>query len=240
MKPFIGMTAAYTAFNNLQVYKTNQTYVEAIIRAGGIPVMLPAALSAEECVHYAQILDGLLVPGGDDVSPYLYGEETMPQVTYLNRHMDLFEIELIRKMATANKPVLGICRGHQIINVAFGGTLYQDLDKQVPEHICHLQSSAIREEPFHKVSLEEHSRLASIFGQSAVETNTYHHQAVKDVAPSLKIVGRTSDGVVEAIESESQFIVGVQWHPEGMACRYPVFDKLFQAFIKEAVSAKNE
>lgn len=234
MKPFIGMTAVYTAVADLQVYRTNQAYIESIVRAGGIPVMLPEAAPVEDCARYAQMLDGLLVPGGIDVSPYLYGEEAMPKVTHISRRLDIFEIELIRQMAELKKPILGICRGHQLINVAFGGTLYQDLDTQMPGHLCHHQDGSTREEPFHKVVLEKESRLATILEQDFVETNTFHHQAVKEVAPSLKIVGSTSDGVVEAIEAEGQFIIGVQWHPEGMALRYPVFDNLFQALIAEA------
>lgn len=238
LKPIIGLTAMYTELDGMKFFKTNDAYVQAVLRAGGIPVLLPVTTTIEEYEQYAESLDGLLIPGGADVSPSFYGEEPVPEVTVIHRNDDAFEFALVRKMAQLNKPILGICRGHQVINVAFGGSLYQDLPSQYGKKQCHCQSSTIRSEPFHTVTLKPESRVAEIFGDTVLETNTFHHQAVKEAAPSFHVVGTAKDGVVEAIEHESKFIVGLQWHPEGMAVEYPQFQKIFNALVAEAEKCK--
>lgn len=233
LKPVIGMTAMFSDANGSRVYKINDTYVQAIIDAGGIPMILPSCSSIEEYVQFADHLDGYLIPGGADVSTLLYGEEPVRPVVYVRRADDEFEFAMIRKMAKLNKPVLGICRGCQVINVAFGGNLYQDIPSQIPNSNSHYQT-APRHEAFHNVDLVEGSRLAQIFGCTNLQTNSFHHQSVRDAAPGFNIVGKARDGVVEAIEHESKYILGVQWHPEGMYPVHEVFRKLFKDFVNEA------
>ena len=216
-----------------QVYRCNQSYVHAILNAGGIPVLLPSNGADADYAELAEKLDGLLVPGGADVSTLLYGEEALQSVTNMKSANDTFEFAVIRKMAELGKPIIGICRGIQVINVAFGGTLYQDLPSQYPSKQQHYQKGP-RYEPFHHVELEKDSHLAEIFGCTELATNTYHHQAVKDVAPGFRAVAHARDGVIEAIEHESKYILGVQWHPEGMVDVHPEFKPFFEKFVEAA------
>ncbi len=196
-------------------------------------MILPACNNIEDYLEFADQLDGYLVPGGADVAPILYGEEAKRPVVYVRQADDEYEIAMIRKMAEQNKPVLGICRGCQVINVAFGGNLVQDIPSMLPESNSHYQT-APRHEAFHSVELLEGSRLASIFGCTQLRTNSFHHQSVRDAAPGFHIVGKAKDGVVEAIEHESKYIIGVQWHPEGMYTVHEEFCKLFNDFIAAA------
>lgn len=237
LKPVIGMTAMFSDANGLRIYKINETYVKAILDAGGIPFILPSCGKEEEYVQYADKLDGYLVPGGQDVATLLYNEQPSRHVTFVRSEDDEYEFALIRKMAELNKPVLGICRGSQVINVAFGGSLYQDIPTQCPEAHGHYQK-APRYEAYHDINLVSGSRLANILGCEATRINSYHHQAVKDVAPGFHVNAKATDGIIEGIEHDEKFIIGVQWHPEGMYEVHPHFKNIFDAFIAEA--AKNK
>lgn len=232
MKPIIGVTACRNE-ETKKIYKTNTSYVEAILQSGGIPMMLPAVGEVSYCQQIIQHLDGLLVPGGPDVAPSLYNEEPCPQVNYVRKDVDLFEVELIRLAKEHNKPILGICRGIQIINVTFGGSLYQDLASQYKNELCHRQNANITDEPTHRVYLEENSHIAEILKATVAEVNSYHHQAVRDVAEGFTITGRAKDGVIESIESQDGWIIGVQWHPELMTQRFQQSKGLFDAFVEQ-------
>ncbi len=240
MKPIIGMTIMCADVNGSKVYSIHEGYTKAILAAGGLPLYLPAVGSPEEYAELAaQHIDGYLVPGGADVAPLLYGEEPQRTVTYVNSFNDLYEKALILKMAELGKPVIGMCRGIQMINVAFGGTLWQDLPSQVPDSIGHLHRGPLYE-GYHTVNLAEGSRLSEIFGENKLYTNTTHHQAVKDPAPGFKVAATAPDGIIEAIEHESKYVFGVQWHPECMFEVHPVFAKYFEAFVEEAKRVKNK
>ncbi|PWM36759.1 MAG: gamma-glutamyl-gamma-aminobutyrate hydrolase family protein [Clostridiales bacterium] len=236
MKPLIGMTAALEPAvgalqtNSWSLYKTNHDYVDSVRRSGGTPLMLPFG-TLEEARQYAAAIDGLLVPGGGDIAPLLYGEEPIRGVTYVSRDFDRFEIELIQEAARLHKPILGICRGHQVLNVAFGGTLYQDLPSQLPDTICHCQANEIRGELFHSVSLVPGSKAASLIGKTEIEVNSFHHQAVKKLGEGLVCSGKSPDGVVEAIEAKEGFIVGVEWHPENLSEHHAEYKRLFDGFV---------
>lgn len=230
MKPIIGVTA-FLNEETKKIYKTNSSYIEAIIESGGIPFMIPTVVDIANCRQIVGHLDGLLVPGGPDVTPSLYNEEPCPQVTYARKKVDLVEIELIRLAKEYNKPIFGICRGIQIINVAFGGSLYQDIASQYKNEMCHRQNPNITDEPTHKVYLEKNSHIAKIIKDTVIEVNSYHHQAVKDLAEEFKAVGWAKDGVIEAMESQDAKIMAVQWHPELMTKRYEHSKGLFDAFI---------
>lgn len=233
MKPVIGMTAMPHEDASSKVFQTNQTYVNAILNAGGLPLLLPAKGSENDCLELAEHLDGLLVPGGADVSTLLYGEEALQPVTMMNSSNDRFEIALIRRMAELNKPIIGICRGIQVINVAFGGSLYQDIPSQIQTKQNHYQKGP-RYEPFHYVELEEGSKLADIFHCRTLAVNTFHHQSVKDVADGFRVTAKAHDGVIEAIEHKEKYILGVQWHPECMVDVHDEFIPFFDNFIQEA------
>lgn len=231
MKPIIGMTACRGEGG---VYKTNDTYVKVIVRAGGVPVLLPIATRLEDCARLASMLDGLLIPGGIDIAPQFFGEEPVKEVTCIDWEQDEFELELLRQAAAQKKPVLAICRGLQLVNVAFGGTLWQDIPTQCPQAHGHRQETESRSEPYHTVRLSPGSRLAAVLGKEELRTNSYHHQAVKDTAPGFAVCAWTGDGIIEGIESEDGSILAVQWHPECMEERHPQFRPLFEDFIRRS------
>ena len=229
-KPLIGITAAYTF--DRDVHAQRSTYLRAVWRAGADAIFLPCAPDASGCEAFISAVDGLLVPAGPDVSPQLYGEQPIPQAPTTRKSEDLFEIALIKEAKKQGKPILGICRGMQILNVAFGGSLYQDIPSQFGMQICHSQGQTIRDEGTHLVKMDEDCRLAKIFKSTEFYVNSYHHQAVKELAESeFKIVGRALDGIPEAIENADGSIMGVQWHPECMP-QEKMFQDLFTDFVK--------
>ena len=230
-KPKIGLTSFIFYSENPRKFTTNARYVQGILDAGGIPVLIPVTENLEDCKAYLDMVDGLLIPGGEDVAPEFYGEDPVPQVNYINRTKDLFDMELIRLAQEQKKPIFGICRGLQVLNVALGGSLYQDIPSQLPKAICHLQSSDLRFVGTHKVTLEPQSMIGQVLG-AEVMANSYHHQCVKQLAEPLRCVGKTSDGVVEAVETEDGSIFAVQWHPEEMYREEPVFAGLFRKLIE--------
>lgn len=232
MKPMIGITCLYDWKN--EVMRQNHTYVNAVHKAGGIPVLLPSVNDEEVIQGMLDGIDGLLVSGGPDVGAHFFGEEPHKDLGGVSPLMDEFEIELIRRAAAQNVPILGICRGEQVLNIALGGTLYQDIYSQFDTTIQHRQQ-APRQYAAHSVKIEEDSKLAELLG-TEIRVNSYHHQAVKEVAPGLKVVAYAPDRIIEAIESENkeEFIIGVQWHPEGMWNSSYNYDNLFNEFIKES------
>ena len=174
-------------------------------------------------------VDGLVLTGGGDVDPQIYGENSLPSMGSIDPKRDHFELEITRRALEAGKPVLAICRGHQVLNVAAGGTLIQDTTSQVPEAIKHRQSAPIYY-PSHTVRVKEGSRLHGIFGKGELGVNTSHHQAVKDLGEGLVATAWAPDGVIEAMELPGDvFVLGVQWHPERMIDGEML--KIFQAFI---------
>ena len=231
MKPVIGITACQ---EEQKIYKTNSAYVQAVVRAGGIPVLLPIAAPPADCAKTAALLDGLLIPGGVDMAPQYFGEQPPKEVTCIDRTLDEFELELIRQTSALAKPMLAICRGCQVVNVAFGGTLWQDIPTQCPAAHGHYQNTASRSEGYHTVTVLPGTLLAQVLGEGELVTNSYHHQAVKDLAPGFAVGARTGDGIVEGIENRDGGILGVQWHPECMEERYPVFRGLFSWLVEQA------
>lgn len=210
---------------------TGEAYSRAVRESGGIPVVLPNADGNAAMVpEYLEMLDGLLMPGGADIPPSEYGEETHETVELLDDNRFIFEKELIHAwIKKTDKPLLGICLGSQWINVAAGGSLVQDIPSELGGN--HRDTN-------HPVKLEPGSRLATIFGGEEVEVNSFHHQAVDpaDVGKGLRAVAVSPDGVVEATESTDpdRFLIGVQWHPEKMMPEDRTQAKLIEAFVKAA------
>ena len=207
-----------------RVTELQNTYADAVYRAGGLPV--PTCGTAAE--ELAELCDGLLLSGGVDLDPALYGEEILNDTVQIHRERDDFELSLFRSFFDAGKPIFGICRGCQLINVALGGTLYQDLVAQ--KGLVHFDP-----ELRHEVRASEGSLLCRLFGERFL-TNSTHHQAVKVVADGLRITARSSEGIVEALEHESRPIFATQFHPERLTGvlwddRTPDFLPLFEYFL---------
>lgn len=234
MKPIIGITPDVEKDDK---HFLRNDYMQAIIRAGGLPFIIPIGDEAD-IVQVVGLLDGLLLTGGNDINPLLFNEEPHTHLGEVSPSRDLFELELARQMLKADKPILGICRGLQLLNVAVGGTLYQDLHQQNEGPMLqHLQKSPTTH-PSHFVQLEKGSLLAEIVGSERIQVNSFHHQALKDVPAVFKVSGSASDGIIEAVESvDEKFVLGVQWHPEllatkGDAVSLRIFDRFVGACVK--------
>lgn len=200
-------------------------YLRHVLQAGALPIILPPL--GESYVSVLDRLDGLVLTGGEDVDPSHYAQPPSPELGEVDPRRDALELSLVKEAVRRGMPVLGICRGAQVLNVALGGTLIQDLPSEKPGPIAHIQETAFQEAS-HGVVLEAGSRLAAIAGAEKLEVNSYHHQAISTVAPGLRAVAWASDGVVEAVEGQDDFLVGVQWHPE---CQRAEFSgRLFEAF----------
>jgi putative glutamine amidotransferase len=215
-------------------------YSDAVIRAGGVPVLIPYTTRDDVIALISEELDGLLLSGGGDIDPTLFDEEPHPGLGEIIPDRDEMEIALIEQFVSQNKPIFGICRGCQVLNIALGGDMYQDLLAQKASVIQHAQK-ARRSHASHTIQIHEQSLLYSILGKTSVKVNSFHHQAVRMVAPGLKVSAKAADGVVEAIESETQeFVLGVQWHPECMAHTADDAQKLFDAFVDACRKRKEQ
>jgi len=210
--------------------------VRAVRRAGGVPVVLPPLLGEGEAAPLLSRLDGLLLSGGWDLSPHWYGGEESPLVEGVDRERDRMELALAREALRAGRPVLAICRGLQVLNVALGGILYLDIRAQVPGALAHRPTEGQPPDATaHPVRLEAGSRLASILGEGEVLVNSFHHQAARDVGKGLVVTARAPDGIVEAVEHPAHpFCIGVQWHPEIAPGDRGRMERLFAAFVEAA------
>lgn len=210
--------------------RVNNNYAKAIANAGGIPIILPLINDINILTDQLSACDGLLLPGGNDINPLAYSELPMPLLEYYNDLVDWYHINLAKKAFELNIPILGICRGCQIINVAFGGTLYQDISYATKSPLLHHQPSHLSDK-CHPIIIDENSIISEVFGNSYI-INSAHHQAIKDIAPNFKKTAVSPDGIIEAIEIKSNtFIVGIQWHPEMMASYDTATKYLFKKFI---------
>jgi putative glutamine amidotransferase len=210
-------------------------YVRSVALAGGAPAIIPLELGEAAWRSIYERVDGLLFPGGVDVDPAYYGAERHPRLGRVDGPLDQAELVLARWALADHCPVLAICRGIQLINVATGGTLYQDIPTQLPHAFPHACSAPTypREYRAHTVHIEPGSRTAVAMGTVVCKTNSRHHQAVKDVAPGFVVTAQAPDGVIEGIEhEEAPFIVGVQWHPESLAATDPQQLALFEALVE--------
>jgi putative glutamine amidotransferase len=229
MHPRIGVLPLYNS--EKQTLWINPLYFGGIEQAGGLPMLLPLTDSQalwEDCLSS---FDGFVFTGGQDLDPALYGQEKLPECGYQAELRDSQEIYMLRRLLELNKPVLGICRGIQAINVAYGGTLYQDIPTQAPSNVVHRQEMPY-EVPHHQVELLENTLLRRIVGHQHISVNSMHHQAVLEPAPGFIVSAVAPDGLIEAIECpEKRFLLGVQWHPEHMWQNYASGKKIWQAFV---------
>lgn len=229
MAPLVGIVGSYSPAN--AVYFVKPDYVTSVRRAGGIPVLLTMEQELEEIPKILERLDCILLPGGPDVSPLLYGENPIREVTYSVEAQDRFEIELVRQCVKMNKPILGICRGAQVINVALGGTLYQDIYAQAGATLCHQQDMKLRSERTHTISVEAGTLLQKLLGCTDIAVNSYHHQAVRTLGEGLKASAWSKDGILEGFEGTQAPILAVQFHPENLSRLFPEFQALFNQLI---------
>jgi putative glutamine amidotransferase len=210
-------------------------YVAGVAQAGGIPMILPPIPGSAE--EMAGRIDGLLLCGGSDLDPGYFGEEPIPELDVTVPERDAFEMTLVEQALERGIPVFGICRGLQVLNVALGGTLYQDLPSQFGGgSIAHRQQMP-KWQWTHEVEVNDDSSITEIMNVDRLRVNSYHHQAVKDLADGLAVVARASDGVVEAVESRNlsdRWLVGVQWHAEAMRDASPENRNLFEAHVEAA------
>jgi len=225
-----------------QATRPADRYLDAVIAAGGVPLLvLPADGLAD-----LRTGDGLVLAGGRDVHPARYGQQEDPRAAgtlELDEARDQHELDAIAFALEHDLPILGICRGIQVLNVALGGTLLQDVSLRGIDVVAHQQrrrSPQLQDwEPVHLVRLEPGSRLAGVLGAGEVPVNSFHHQAVDEPAPPLRVVARAPDGLVEGVEAgDRSFVVGVQWHPERMVGHDPRQEALFAAFIEAAERAR--
>ena len=229
MKPLIGLMPLWD--DEKESLWMLPGYMDGIATADGIPFMLPLTDSEEDIKQLVGICNGFLFTGGHDVSPELYAEKPIGNLVSCCRKRDIMENIVLRIAIEKDKPILGICRGIQFINAALGGTLYQDLPTQHPTEIEHHQKPPY-DQPVHKVDIVPGSPLYSLIGESRIAVNSYHHQAIKQLAPSLVAMAYSEDGLVEAVHKRDQsFMWAVQWHPEFMWMTDVNSRKIFKAFI---------
>lgn len=229
--PVIGVTT----FISSEGLRLPENYSIAISGEKGVPVIL--AKVEDETLIKKQIenIDGLLLSGGDDIEPAFFGESPHQKIGPIEPGRDLYEMKLIKYAFEAGKPILGICRGAQILNVHLGGTMYQDIYSQHGDRTIKHNQDARKDYLSHKVTVTEGTKLHEIVGTTEIRTNSFHHQANKSPAESLKVSAVTEDGIIEAVEStEHDFVIGVQWHPEGTYLVDEASRKIFKAFIEAA------
>ncbi len=240
-RPLIGVTMGREKsqrFFGLSLYIMNQTYVRTLENLGALPVMIPLHMTDATLRGTFERLDGLFLPGGEDIDPANYGTERHPLLGATDKERDRTELLLTRWAIEAGMPVLGVCRGVQMINVACGGNLMQDIHSEQPDLEKHdyFPPSFERYRVSHRVDIEADSRLARALGQRH-EVNSMHHQGIDRIGFGLRVVARAEDGLPEALEAPAlPFVVGVQWHPEELAKTDQMSANLFYDFVTAAAS----
>ncbi len=228
MKPVIGLMPLWD--EKKDSYWMLPGYVDGVMGAGGLPIMLPLTADREELEQFCGMCDGFLFTGGPDVDPGVYGEESLPAVSTFKPRDDMERIVLDLALEQ-DKPVFGICRGIQFLNAALGGTLYQDLPVQHPSDVPHVMKPPY-DRTVHTVRIQKPSPLFDLLGTEEIGVNTYHHQAVKDLAPCFTPMAVSEDGLVEAFYMPGKrYVWAVQWHPEFMSKDDEAASKLFASFV---------
>ncbi|MDN5942802.1 MAG: gamma-glutamyl-gamma-aminobutyrate hydrolase family protein [Nitrospira sp.] len=241
MKPIIGVTPDFNAGNRKEwggsepTYFLRARYIRAIEELGGVPLVLPLLADRPTRRRLLQQIDGVLLTGsGPDLPPSLYGERQRYPFEIVSKRRANFELDMVHLAQQADVPLLGICGGMQTMNVACGGSLFQDIASQVSTSHTHRQHTRATNLS-HTVAVEPDSLLRRIVRSTSMRVNSSHHQSVKTVAPSLIASAMAPDGIVEAIESPAhRFFLGIQWHPEFLFDRHPLHRRLFEAFLRAA------
>jgi putative glutamine amidotransferase len=235
--PLIGITADISEVRESNPHQEPalflpRRYCRAVQEAGGIPLILPPVGSRDKLREILQRLDGVLISGGNfDIHPSYYGEKPIQALGSIKKDRTEFELELVKLACHRNLPLLGICGGAQAINVALGGSLYQDIATQLPGADKH-ERGAKRDKGGHRITIYSGTQLRQILQKQTLKVNTTHHQAVRNVGKGLVVNATASDGLIEGLESSSHsFVLGVQWHPEALTSKQPSQLKIFLSFI---------
>ena len=243
MRPLIGITCSRRVIEGWapdspgdRIDYTFVEYSRAIRHCGGAPVLIPIAQSRDTLQTILGQMSGLILSGGPDIHPKSYHERPLPELGEVDEELDRMELEIAKMAFQKDLPILAICRGIQVLNVSRGGTLYQDIPTQLQDSINHLQH-VDKTIQTHTVCIEEKTLLHHTLRRKEIWVNGRHHQAIKDLAPDFVVGARAKDGVIEAIEDPSmRFVLGVQWHPEGMWEKDPYSRKLFRVFIRATIN----
>lgn len=234
-KPLIGITTYNGKTpNNNPITAVQHSYIRAVTQAGGLPVLIPSILSEQDFYDLYSRLQGVMFTGGGDVSLKYFDGTDHVRITGVDENRDMTEIFLLRKAVQDGKPLLGICRGVQVMNVALGGTLYTHIPHELKGALDHDYPGEMFPALVHDVNVDETTRAAGIFGETLLHVNSLHHQGLKDIAPGLKVAGHAPDGLVEVVEITGHpYALGVQWHPEWLTDQ-PVMRRLFKSFVDAA------
>jgi putative glutamine amidotransferase len=234
-KPLIGITTRNTKDSDGHpALMILHSYINAVLGAGGLPVHIPSILPEDDLRQLYSRLDGILFSGGGDISLDYFPGSDHPRVDGIDEARDTTEINLMRAAVEDKKPLLGICRGVQVMNVALGGTLYTHIPDQLKGALDHDYPGNLRRTLVHPVNIDEESRTAEIFGETLLHVNSLHHQGLKDIASGLRVAGKSPDGLVEAVElPDHPYAVAVQWHPEWLT-NQPAMQRLFKVFVDTA------
>ncbi len=234
--PRIALGGVAREWDGLQRTGVNAAYVRSVLAAGGVPLILSPLLGPSFAARALDGIDGLLLTGGEDIHPAWFGAAPSPHLYPPNRERDLFELALFATARQRELPILGICRGIQLVNVALGGTLYQDLPSERAGPVAHDPGGA-RDVRSHAIELRPGSRVAAAMGGTALSVNSFHHQAVERLGSGLLATGWSADGLIEAAESapNAPWLLAVQWHPEEMHADAQAPDRgLFRALVEAA------
>jgi putative glutamine amidotransferase len=234
--PRIAVSGVVRGWDGSERTGVNASYVRSVVQAGGVPVVLSPLMGASFASRALDGIDGLLLTGGEDIGPEWYGAESSPLTFPPSRERDLFELALFATARQRELPILGICRGIQLINVGLGGTLWQDLPSERPSPIDH-NAASNRASRSHVVRLEPRSRAAEVLGARELRVNSFHHQGVRDLAPGLTPTGWSEDGLIEVVETrpEAPWLLAVQWHPEEMFAEATAPERgLFRSLVQQA------
>lgn len=232
-QPVIGITVSQIHKKDRLYNQNPSAYAEAIVLAGGLPLLIPNEYPLQQVKELLQKIDGLLLSGGGDVAIRFFDGVPHPSISEVSEVRDQLEFALVKEALNAHKPVLGICRGMQVINVAMGGTLYTDIHDQYKTDLNHqIPDEMGRDYLAHEVDLEAGSQLGKIIKQNHFAVNSFHHQAVQKPAPGLVVTARATDGLIEAVEiaGDPFALIGVQWHPECLL-EHQIQVDLFKAFV---------
>ena len=237
-RPLIGISGSVRVFDGAERAGVNAAYIHSISKAGGVPILLTPPIGPEGAGLALGPLDGLVLTGGHDLDPQWYDAHPSPALGPVDPNRDEFELALFHAARDRDLPILGICRGLQLVNVAMGGTLYQDLPSEQPGGIHH-DSVVPRDARTHSISITAGSRLHNALGTHELVTNSFHHQAIRDLAAGLVVTAHADDGVIEGVEGSTNegWLLAVQWHPEEMHAEVRSPDRgLFRALVEQAGS----
>jgi len=231
-RPVIGITA-YQYRDTMGYYtRVFANYSRSVSEAGGLPFILPPLTDLALAGEYLDRIDGLLLTGGDDICPLHYGEQPLPEVQRMNPERDAWELALAGGALDRDMALFGICRGHQLINVACGGSLHQHVNGQGVTDRGHMLLGTEMHHLTHTVLIGEGTLLSECFAEKKILVNSFHNQAVKETGKGLTVTARSEDGLAEALEMPGKrYVLGVQWHPEALTEKHPPFRKLFEKFV---------